>query len=949
MKINNNTLCITNCDFGANNELKVRSNFVRKIRTKLLKLYDERSERMHKVLLSIVLHISITIWLCEGNMKELEKSKHLCIGLLAHVDAGKTTLSEAMLYISGNIRTLGRVDNGDAFLDNYALERERGITIFSKQAKLNLDEINVTLLDTPGHVDFSAEMERTLQVLDYAVLIISGTDGVQGHTKTLWKLLNRYQIPTFIFVNKMDRPDVDKILILEQLKEKLSDRCIEFNSEKSEDWSDEKKENISLFDEAVMEKYLETGDVELEDIKRMIAERKLFPCFFGSALKMEGIEEFLNGLKLYANKKNYPNEFGAKVYKIARDEQGNRLTYLKITGGSLKVKEVIKDEKINQIRMYSGKKYEVVSEVKSGEVCAVLGLEHTKPGQGLGIEVDSDVPVLEPILSYKLILPEDCDKNGMLKKMKQLEEEEPKLNVVWNEVTKEIQVQLMGEVQIDVLKHMINERFGVQVSFGTGNIVYKETIANIVEGVGHFEPLRHYAEAHFIMEPLEVGSGLQFDANVSEDILDRNWQRLILTHLEEKQHKGVLTGSDITDMKITLVAGKAHLKHTEGGDFRQATYRGVRQGLMEAENVLLEPFYEFRLEIPAENIGRAMIDIEKMFGKCNSPEIEGEMAVVTGIAPVVALNGYQTEVTSYTKGRGRIFNVLKGYYPCHNTEEVIENIGYDALSDMENPSGSVFCAHGAGYVVPWDEVKSNMHLESVLKKYLKEKNSNDGQNNSIDDFEINKGINISEINKSKKAIASGIQSDYTDDELDAIFERTYGPIKKNVNNNAKKIVYKPKEVVYKGSSDKKRREKYLLVDGYNIIFAWDELKELAMVNLDAARDKLLDILSNYQGFVGIKLMTVFDAYKVKGFKGEKKEYNNISVVFTKEAQTADAYIEKFAHDNGKKYDITVATSDGLEQIIILGQGCMLMSAREFKLEVENIEKRIGEMLDENRF
>ncbi|MBQ3544814.1 MAG: TetM/TetW/TetO/TetS family tetracycline resistance ribosomal protection protein [Lachnospiraceae bacterium] len=875
-------------------------------------------------------------------MKDLEKSKHLCIGLLAHVDAGKTTLSEAMLYISGNIRTFGRVDNGDAFLDNYALERERGITIFSKQAKLNLDEINVTLLDTPGHVDFSAEMERTLQVLDYAILVISGTDGVQGHTKTLWKLLNRYQIPTFIFVNKMDRPDVDKTLIIKQLKEKLSDKCIEFDSENSDAWSDEKKENISLYDEDVIEKYLETGKVDLEDIRRMIGERKIFPCYFGSALKMEGIEDFINGFKLYVNKKKYSNEFGAKVYKIARDEQGNRLTYMKITGGSLKVKEVIKDEKINQIRLYSGKKYEVVSEVHSGEVCAVLGLEHTKPGQGLGIEIDSDIPVLEPILSYKLILPEDCNKNGMLKKMKELEEEEPKLNVVWNEITKEIQVQIMGEVQIDVLKHMINERFGIEVSFGAGNIVYKETISNIVEGVGHFEPLRHYAEAHFILEPLETGSGLQFDANVSEDILDRNWQRLILTHLEEKQHKGVLTGSDITDMKITLVAGKAHLKHTEGGDFRQATYRGVRQGLMEAENILLEPFYEFRLEIPSENIGRAMTDIEKMFGKCNPPEIEGEVAVITGIAPVSTLNGYQTEITSYTKGRGRIFNVLKGYYPCHNTEEVIENIGYDALGDIENPSGSVFCAHGAGYVVPWDEVKSNMHLESVLEKSIKAKNCSEELNSGM-------GINISEVNKSKKNSNKDNKSVYPDDELDAIFERTYGPIKKNVNNNAKKIIYKPKEVIYKGSSGKKKQEKYLLVDGYNIIFAWDELKELAMVNLDSARDKLLDILSNYQGFVGIKLMVVFDAYKVKGFKGEQKEYNNISVVFTKEAQTADAYIERFAHDNGKKYDITVATSDGLEQIIILGQGCMLMSAREFKLEVENVEKRIGEMLDENRY
>lgn len=879
----------------------------------------------------------------------MNNTDNLVIGLLAHVDAGKTTLSEAMLYLCGNIRQLGRVDNGDAFLDNYALERERGITIFSKQAKLKLEAKNITLLDTPGHVDFSAEMERTLQVLDYAVLIISGADGVQGHTKTLWKLLNRYEIPTFIFINKMDRPDVDKDEILTQLKEQLSDKCMEFDTDLPKNWSSEKAENVAIFDENVMEKYLETGNISLEDVKKMIRERNLFPCYFGSALKLNGIEEFIEGIKVYTNSSEFSQEFGAKVYKVARDEQGNRLTYMKITGGSLKVKEILQAEKVNQIRIYSGKKFEVVGEVAAGEVCAVLGPEKTKPGQGLGIAKDSDLPILEPVLVYQLILPEDCDRNGMLMKMRQLEEEEPELHVLWNEKTKEIQVQLMGEVQIDVLKHLISERYGIKVEFGTGNIVYKETIANVVEGVGHFEPLRHYAEVHLLMEPGERGSGLQFDADVSEDKLDRNWQRLILTHLEEKQHKGVLTGSDITDMKITLVAGRAHLKHTEGGDFRQATYRGVRQGLMEAENLLLEPFYEFRLEIPSENIGRAMTDIEKMSGNCNSPEIENDMAVITGMAPVSTLNGYQTEVTSYTKGRGRIFCVLTGYYPCHNSEEVIERIGYDAIGDMENPSGSVFCAHGAGYVVDWDEVKEHMHIESALDKYFEEHNIESNANNEeIETLSISRqNINKVNTNKKTKKIENSNDGIGLDEELNAIFERTYGPIKRTQKNEAKKLVYKPKEVVYKGSS-KRKQEKYLLIDGYNIIFAWDELKELAMVNLDAARDKLLDIMSNYQGFVGVKLMVVFDAYKVKGFKGEQKEFNNISVVFTKEAQTADAYIEKFAHENGKKFDITVATSDGLEQIIILGQGCMLMSARELKSEVENIEKRINEVLNENR-
>lgn len=856
-----------------------------------------------------------------------EITDNLVLGLLAHVDAGKTTLSEAMLYLCGNIRKMGRVDNGDVYLDTDVQERERGITIFSKQAVFALGNNRITLLDTPGHVDFSAEMERTLQVLDYAVLIISGSDGVQGHTRTLWKLLNRYQIPTFIFVNKMDRPEADRETILRELKEKIDDRCIEFGEETIENWTPEQMELIALSDETLMEQYLETGTFRKEDVQTLIQNRKLFPCYFGSALKLEAIDTFLKGLETYTKAKSVREEFGAKVYKISRDEQGNRLTCMKITGGILRVKDRLAGDKVNQIRIYSGKRYETAEEVRMGEVCAVLGLEQTHPGQGLGAEPDSELPLLEPVLTYQILLPEDCDRNGMLQKLKQIEEESPELRVLWNGKTAEIQVQLMGEVQIDVLKRMIYERYGVAAEFGTGNIVYKETIAGTVEGVGHFEPLKHYAEVHLIMEPAEPGSGLQFDTSVSEDHLDKNWQRLILTHLEEKQHKGVLTGSDITDMKITLAAGKAHQKHTEGGDFRQATYRAVRQGLMEAKNILLEPYYEFRLEIPQDSIGRAMTDIERMYGTCDSPDIVNGMAILAGTAPVSSMNGYQTEITSYTRGTGRIFCSLKGYAPCRNAEEVIEEIGYNALGDMENPSGSVFCAHGAGFVVEWDEVKKYMHLESVLHE--------------LEDQSIDSDNEAHSFGRTRK-IQSEKYSGATDDELEAIFERTYGPVKRREENRAKRVVFQPKEVEYKGSSNQKNIEEYLLVDGYNVIYAWEDLKELAEINMDAARDRLLDIMCNYQGYRQCNLIVVFDAYKVRGFQGEVTRYHNIEVVFTKEAETADQYIEKLAHNIGRKYKVTVATSDGLEQIIIMGQGCHLLSSRELKLEVERLNQHIRE-------
>ncbi|MCI8670340.1 MAG: GTP-binding protein [Lachnospiraceae bacterium] len=856
-----------------------------------------------------------------------ETSDNLVLGLLAHVDAGKTTLSEAMLYLCGNIRKMGRVDNGDAYLDTDIQERERGITIFSKQALLSLGKKKAALLDTPGHVDFSAEMERTLQVLDYGILIINALDGVQGHTRTLWKLLTRYQIPTFIFINKMDRPEADRNKLLKELKETLDDRCVEFDGERMENWKPERMEQIALSDEVLMEKYLENGEFQTEDVQKMIKNRKLFPCYFGSALKLEAIDVFLKGLELYTKANSYGENFGAKVYKISRDEQGNRLTYMKITGGVLRVKERLGEDKINQIRIYSGKRYETAEEVRAGDVCAVLGPEGTRPGQGLGAEPDSELPLLEPVLTYQVLLPEDCNRNGILQKLKQMEEEAPELHVLWNEKTAEIQVQLMGEVQIDVLKRMIYERYGIRVGFGTGNIVYKETIAGTVEGVGHFEPLKHYAEVHLILEPGEPGSGLQFDTNVSEDSLDKNWQRLILTHLEEKQHKGVLTGSDITDMKITLAAGKAHLKHTEGGDFRQATYRAVRQGLMEAESILLEPYYEFRMEIPQESIGRAMTDIERMHGTCESPDTAGGMAVLTGTAPVSAMSGYQTEITSYTRGTGRIFCALKGYAPCRNPEEVIEKIGYHASGDMENPSSSVFCAHGAGFVVEWNEVKKYMHLESVLPDYL----GDSGYPADEPDR--------SAVNRKQGRVSSSIVSD---DELKAIFERTYGPVKQRETNRPKRVVFQPKETEYKGKSDKKNIEEYLLVDGYNVIYAWEDLRELAEVNMDAARDRLLDIMCNYQGYRQCNLIVVFDAYKVRGFQGEATRYHNIEVVFTKEAETADQYIEKLAHNFGRKYRVTVATSDGLEQIIIMGQGCSLLSSRELKLEVERLNQQIRE-------
>ena len=857
-----------------------------------------------------------------------EPSNHICIGLLAHVDAGKTTLSESMLYLSGRIRQQGRVDHGNAYLDTYELERARGITIFSKQAELVFGELEVTLLDTPGHVDFSAEMERTLRVLDYAILVINGADGVQGHTETLWKLLKQYRIPVFLFINKMDQNGTDAEKLLEELRVKLSGSCIRFGE--AED-SEEFLENVAMAEEQVLETYLEHGTIERGEISRLIWERKVFPCYFGSALKNIGVKEFLAGLECYAKERSYPEEFGAKVYKIARDPQGNRLTYLKVTGGVLKVRDLIRyqdvEEKVSQIRIYSGEKYDAVQEVRAGRVCAVIGLTKTYPGEGLGAEPPSEGPVLTPVLNYQLILPEGCDTHGMLLKLRQLEEEDPELHIVWNEELGEIHAQLMGEVQTEILQSMIRERFQTEVTFGPGNIVYKETIKRPAEGVGHFEPLRHYAEVHLLLEPGESGSGLVFAADCSEDVLDRNWQRLILTHLAEKEHRGVLTGSSITDMKITLVAGRAHLKHTEGGDFRQATYRAVRQGLKSTESVLLEPYYEFRMEIPAEFVGRALTDIQRMAGEFQTPDTEGDFAVITGSAPVSEMRDYQLEVTSYTKGRGRLFCTLKGYAPCHNAEEVIEQIGYDSEGDLDNPTGSVFCAHGAGFHVSWDQVPDHMHLEYVwTPEAEKEKSA----------IEAKKGQGSVQSGRVSSSFSRSVEEDK---ELEEIFLRTYGKIERK-RPIAERRVESPEERQKRIRKD--QMEEYLLVDGYNVIFAWEDLKELAKVNIEGARNKLMDVLCNYQGFKKCNLILVFDAYKVQGQELGVQKYHNIYVVYTKEAETADQYIEKVVHEIGRKYHVTVATSDNVEQVVTLGQGGKLLSARELRTEVEEVQRQIRE-------
>lgn len=853
---------------------------------------------------------------------ETKPIKHICAGLLAHVDAGKTTLAEAILYLAGSIRKLGRVDHQDAFLDTDSIERARGITIFSKQAQLEFANTSVTLLDTPGHVDFSAEMERTLKVLDYAVLVISAADGVQSHVRTLWSLLKRYGVPVFLFVNKMDQPGADGAAVLKELKEQLDDGILDFGSRAQEEFWEE----MSMLDEDAMEEYLEKGTIGEETILRLIRERVVFPCYFGSALKMFGVEELLEGIDCFTRAPEYGAAFKARVFKITRDEQGNRLTHLKITGGTLQVKEVLKgggehpwEEKVDQIRIFQGAGYTSVKEAKAGTICAVVGLSQTIAGEALGEEEALPDPVLLPVLSYRIELPEGCDVLVMLKKLKELEEEVPELHIVWNEELREIHVQVMGEVQLEILKSMIHSRFGVDVEFGQGNIVYKETITVPVEGVGHFEPLRHYAEVHLLLEPTKRGSGLQFASDCSEDLLDRNWQRLILTHLAEKQHRGVLTGAEITDMRITLIAGKAHTKHTEGGDFRQATYRAVRQGLRMAESILLEPYYDFLLEVPQDKLGRAMSDVQRMEGEFEPPAMEGEWAILKGSAPVATIREYQREVISYTGGRGKLSLNFHGYEPCHNAEEVIQEAAYDPEADLENPTGSVFCSHGAGFVVPWNEVPDYMHIQSGWKEEKQE------------------------TEEKKEPVRAPMERSFADDkELREIFERTYGPVKRKQAGWERKTVRAASEDAGKRRPPKSLQSstEYLLVDGYNIIFAWDELKELAKTNMAGARSRLMDVLSNYQGYTRQKVILVFDAYKVEGNQGEVLKYHNIHVIFTKEAETADQYIEKTVHEIGKKYQVTVATSDALEQVIILGQGAKRMSAKGLWEEILMIQREI---------
>lgn len=884
--------------------------------------------------------------------------KKIVLGILAHVDAGKTTLAEGILHACGTIRKAGRVDHKDAFLDNGEMERARGITIFSKQARVTWKDCDITILDTPGHVDFSAEMERTLQVLDYALLVIDGKDGVQGDVHTLWQLLGRYRVPVFIFVNKMDQPGTYREAVLTELRHKLDNNIMEIPSDIASE--PEAAEELAMCSEQLMEEYLENGSIEADSVNDAICERKLFPCFFGSALKEEGITELLDGINSMTENMEYPEEFGARVYKIGRDASGVRLTYMKVTGGTLRVKMMVGnscsadgdnvwEEKADQLRLYNGAGYQMAEKVEAGDICAVTGLLKTFAGQGLGIESENSAPVLEPVITYRLILNDETDPVVALGKVRQLEEEEPELHVTWQEESREIHIQVMGQVQMEILKSTLAERFGIEAEFDAGSIVYKETLAEPVVGIGHFEPLRHYAEVHLLMEPGERGSGVQIASLCSSDELDKNWQRLILTHLEERIHPGVLTGSELTDVRIILIAGRAHDKHTEGGDFRQATYRAVRQGLRSGRNILLEPWFDFRLEVPADNIGKAMSDVTRMHGEFQPPVTEGDKCILTGSAPAAAMRDYSREVTAYTRGHGRLTCTLKGYEPCHNAEEVIAGCGYDPEADTANPTGSVFCAHGAGFVVPWYEVRDYAHVADGWKP-------DDGNGtytaNAVNNENEIGGIAVPLKNASYRSSEQYI----TQEEIEEIFRQTYRKKPEELSLFKK---HNGRKYSNTGSQDRTGRvsekrhipkqeplDEYLLVDGYNIIFAWPELNELSKDNLDSARRKLMDILCNYQGYKGCNLILVFDAYKVKGNPGSVEKYHNIYVVYTKEAETADQYIEKTVHDmhqtppNKGRYRVTVATSDALEQMIVWGNGAQRISALGFKADVENASQGI---------
>lgn len=841
--------------------------------------------------------------------------KRIAVGILAHVDAGKTTLSEGLLYSAGEIRKLGRVDARDTFLDTDEIERARGITVFSKQAVLSAPEAVITLLDTPGHSDFAAEAERTLSVLDYAILVVSATDGVQSHTKTLWEMLKAHSVPTFIFVNKLDLANADKDRVIEELKSELSDSIVDFL-----DTDDEQlRENIAVCDESVMHTYLESGEIDLNSVISAITARNIFPCFSGSALKMDGVKSFLKALVMLTEQKQSPTEFGAKVFKISTDDRGQRLTFMKITGGTLKVKELVDAEKVNEIRIYSGEKYKSADSVCAGAVCAVTGLTKTFAGQGLGFSKNAAKLTAEPIFTYRVVLPQGVDATVAAAKFKTLEQEETQLNVTWNEQLQEIQIKLMGEIQLEILKHQIKSRFGIDVEFQEGRIVYKETIKNTVEGVGHYEPLRHYSEVHLLLEPLPQGAGMHFAIDCSEDILDKNWQRLILTHLMEKEHIGVLTGSPITDIKITLKAGRAHQKHTEGGDFRQATYRAVRQGLRQAESVLLEPYYEFSLEVPKENVGRAMTDLDQMGATISLPQTRGDLIKITGTVAANSIRNYHREIISYTHGLGKLSVKFSGYGVCHNAEKVIEEIGYNPDSDLENSADSVFCDHGAGFVVPWFEVFDYMHLDSVLKP----------KKRTGDTALVKQSVGVA-----------------TDAELLRIFEKTYGKVETKIPQKIMRTRHEMPER-YKGKNVQKFDKEYLLIDGYNIIFAWDELKVLTEHSLDDARSALIQRMTQYKAFRDVEVIIVFDAYKVKGNVGEVERAGDLTIVYTKEAQTADAYIEKAAKELSKNYKVTVATSDSLEQLIVFGSGALRISARSFKEDVESVESCIRKRITEH--
>ena len=852
--------------------------------------------------------------------------KHICIGILAHVDSGKTTLSEGLLYASGALRKLGRVDHGDAFLDTDALERERGITIFAKQAMLTVGEREFTLLDTPGHVDFSAEMERTLSVLDYAVLVISGSDGVQSHTRTLWRLLARYEVPTFLFINKMDLAGTDKSALMERLTQTLSAECVDFSAPPQE-----RDEALALCDEAALESLLERGSIDDSLISEMIKSRKVFLCFFGSALKMDGVEDFLSALARFTVAPEYPSEFGAKVFKISRDAQGGRLTWLKVTGGALRVKAPLSyraqnqdyQEKADQLRLYSGIKFRTLEKADAGSVVAVTGLSHSYVGLGLGTEAEASAPLLQPVLTYQLVLPDGADAHSALTKLRELEEEDPMLRIVWDERYGQIHVQLMGKIQLEILRRRILDRFGLAVTFGEGSIVYRETIASPVLGMGHFEPLRHYAEVQLLIEPLPRGTGIQLASNLATDALDLNWQRLIFTHLLEREHAGVLTGSALTDVRFTLVAGRAHLKHTEGGDFRQATYRAVRQGLMQAESLLLEPYYDFRLEVPAECVGRAMTDLQNMGGTVDPPQSVGENTVLTGYAPVRTLRDYFTDVAAYTRGRGQLSCTVRGYETCQNQDEIVASLGYDAERDTDNPASSVFCDHGGSITIPWNEVAQHVHCDSGIhfdKEETEEKSAP----------------------PPRRGVGAG-NAYAADKELQEIFERTYGKVERRAFEPAKKPARTPLADHYDVTIHSEDTE-YLLVDGYNIIFAWDELQRLAAQDIAAARGALIDILANYQGFRKCRVIVVFDAYKVKGNPGSVQTVHGIKVVYTKEAETADTYIERATYELRRERRVRVATSDGPEQVIILGHGALRVSARAFHAEVEAAEGQISAVL-----